>query len=125
MMTDPVFDYARPDVEALVWATVGPLGGVTSWAYTANDVRTPAGWLSQVSVQVDVRARSKQAAYARADAARRLLMGLPGQAWPGGVVNRVDTVEGPFWLADPTGAPRYVARYDLYVHPLPVAAVPA
>jgi hypothetical protein len=124
-MADPALTYARPDVEQLVWATVRDLGGVVTWAYTSGDLmRTPAGWLTAVSVQVDVRARSKHVAFTRADAARQLVCGLAGTSFEGGVIATVENVEGPFWLPDPDGAPRYVARYTLTAHPLPTS-VPA
>lgn len=120
MAADPVLDYARPDVEALVWDTIKALArnkDITSWAYAANDPRTPAGWLSITSVQVDVRARYKQAAAAKADTVRRLLLGLPHQPWDGGVIARVNIVEGPFYLADVDGRPRYTLRCDVFAHP--------
>ena len=125
MVTDPVLAYARPDVEALVWSTITPLvpkDDATSWAYSAHDASTPAGWLSIVSVQVDVRAKYKQAAYAKADAVRRAVQGLVGGPWPLGVVNRVDVTEGPFFQSDVTGRPRYITRFDLWVHPRPQPA---
>jgi hypothetical protein len=123
MAADPALDYPRPDVEALVWDTVRSLGGCTTWAYSSGDqTRAPAGWLSIVSVQVDVRARSKHAAFQRADQARRLILALPYSAWDDGVVADVVNLDGPFWLPDTDGCPRYVARYEVRVHPLPAAS---
>lgn len=113
---DPALAYARPDVELLAWQTVSPLGGTQSWSYTATE-GDPPGWLCTVHVQVDCRAKTRGAASANADAARQALCALPWQDWPGGVVARVEVTEGPFWLPDPDGAPRYVARYAITAHP--------
>ena len=115
---DPVLHYPRPDVEALVWSTVRLFGGVVTWAYTTAE-RDLYGWLSTVNVQVDARAGRKGEAYRRADLIRRAVCALPWTDWDQGVVARVDTTEGPFWLPDVDGAPRYVARYAISVHPRP------
>ena len=115
---DPVLAYARPDVEQLVYQTVKPLGGVITWAYTAGEA-SPDGWLFTLSIQVDVRAHRKSAALARADACRRAVCALPWAEWPGGVIARVDVTEGPFWLPDENGAPRYVSRFAVMAHPRP------
>lgn len=112
---DPVLAYAAPDVEAFAYEAIKPLGGVITWAYTAGR-GDPAGWLVTVSIQVDIRAHNRGSASARADAARRVICALPWAEWPGGVINRVDVLEGPFWLPD-QGAPRYVARYAITAHP--------
>ena len=107
--------YPAPDVEAFAYEAIRPLGGVITWAYTAGR-GDPAGWLVTVSIQVDIRAHNRGSASARADAARRVICALPWAGWPGGVINRVDVLEGPFWLPD-QGAPRYVARYAITAHP--------
>lgn len=120
---DPVLDYPRPDVEALVVAYLEQLNPprsklVTVWCYTTTDYDQPSpGWLTGVYLQVDVRAKTKEAAWGIADQARRLIHSLPWFDWAGGIVTRVDNVEGPFWLPDPDGCPRYVARYEVRVHP--------
>jgi hypothetical protein len=112
---DPVLSYPAPDVEALAYEAIKPLGGVITWSYTASR-GDPPGWLTTVSIQVDIRAHNRASASARADAARRLICALPWSGWPGGVINRVDVLEGPFWFPD-QGAPRYVARYAITAHP--------
>lgn len=120
---DPVLDRPAPDVEALAVETLEPLNppkskSVTVWCYAVTDYDQPSpGWLLGVYLQVDVRARTKEAAWGRADEARRLMLALVDLSWPAGVISRVDAIEGPFWLADPDGAPRYVARYEVRVHP--------
>ena len=116
MAADPVLAYDRPDVDALVHDTVKDFGGVTNWVYAANDVGL-RGWLIASSVQVDVRASSRAAAWQRAEAVRRTLCDLPSVPWDGGVVTRVNVLEGPQWLPDPDGAPRFVARYEFIAHP--------
>jgi hypothetical protein len=107
-------------VEGLVGAVVEPLGGVVTWAYTAAEpADTLRGWVANVSVQVDVKAHNRRAAYRRADAARRAVCGMPWQEYPDAVVVSVDVLTGPFWLTDQQGAPRYVTRFGLVVHPRP------
>jgi hypothetical protein len=119
---DPALDYPRPDMELLVWETVAPLGGTQSWSYSATE-GDPPGWLSTTYVQVDCRAGSRHDANARADAARQAICALPwAESWPHGRVCRVVVEEGPFWLPDPDGAPRYVARYAITAHPDATAA---
>ena len=117
---DPVLSYARPDVEQLVYQTVKPLGGVITWAYGAGEGPFD-GWQTTLNIQVDVRAHRKSAALARADACRRALCALPWVEWPDGVIVRVDVTEGPYWLPDANGAPRYVARYAVMAHPRPAS----
>lgn len=119
MAADPALDFAAPDVEALVWETVRDLRSVTSFAYSSVPLPAPAGWLTAVSVQVDVRGATKAATFVRADQARRRLLALPWSDWPGGVVTRVDVTEGPFWNPDPDGAPRYTVRLEVRAHPRP------
>jgi hypothetical protein len=125
---DPALHYSRPDVEALVWATVADLevaGGrctITVWAYMAVPLPAPTGWLTAESVQVDVwgPGLTKAATRERADIARRRLLALPWLDWPGGVVSRVDVLESPWWNPGPeTDRPRYTARYEVRAHPRP------
>ena len=111
---DPVLAYARPAVELAVRDAVRHLGGTVTWCYAAADSQ-PRGWLSVVDVQVDVRANSKSSAWRRADACRRAVKLMPFGTHPHGVIARVDTTDGPFWLPDPR--PRYVARYAVWCHP--------
>ena len=121
---DPTLAYPQPDVEALVWRTISHLGedeqaSVSSWAYASNPVPgTQPGWAVAVTMQIDVRDRSKHATFRRADVARRLVQGLSGQSWSDGVVSRVDIVAGPFWLPDLDGSPRYVTQAVVQVHPV-------
>jgi hypothetical protein len=51
---------------------------------------------------------------------RQIVCALPGVPWAEGVCSYVQPVEGPFWMADPDGGPRYCARYEIRAHPLPV-----
>lgn len=113
---DPVLAYSAPDVELAVFTAIKPLGGVITWSYTSAR-GDPPGWLTTVSVQVDIRSHNRASASARADAARRVICSLPWAPWPGGVITRVDVIDGPFWLPDDSGAPRYVARYAIAAHP--------
>ena len=118
--TDPALDYPRPALEAFVYRTLRvQVPGVSSWCYAAFQRPSPTGWLTEFSIQVDTRGTNKTAADARADNARRLICSLPWASWPGGVISSVDVIEAPFWLPDPDGAPRFVARYAVRVHPRP------
>lgn len=119
-MTAPVV--VQPDLEAWVWAQLKGLGGVTSWAYAATQ-QDPAGWIMAHSLQVDARRKSKQAARELAEQVRQVMVGLPDQPWGQGCVCYCQPIEGPFWLPDPDGGPRYVARYEVRVHPLRTAAL--
>jgi hypothetical protein len=118
-VVDPAIDYVRPDVEALVWATVNDLRSMTTWGYTAVALPAPIGWLVATSVQVDARGSTKKAAYDRACAARQRLLALPWADWPEGVVTGVDIIEDAWWNPDLDGAPRYTARYEVRAHPRP------
>lgn len=108
-----------PDVEAWVWDNIGQLPGVTSFMYAA--VHGWPHWLVAYSVQIDARAKTKQAASNVAEQVRQIICALPGVAWPEGVVSYCQPVEGPFWNPDPDGGPRYCARYEIRAHPLQVA----
>jgi hypothetical protein len=105
-----------PDVEAWVWANISHLPGVTSFTYAA--VTGWPHWLVAYSVQVDARAKTKKAARDLAEQVRQIICALPGVAWPDGALSYAQPVDGPFWLADPDGGPRYCARYELRAHPL-------
>jgi hypothetical protein len=107
---------AQPDLEAHVYAQLAGLRGVTSFCYAAIHGWPP--WLVTYSIQADARAVSKEAARDLAERVRLILAALPEVPWPDGVVSYVQPVEGPFWLPDPEdGGPRYVARYEIRVHP--------
>jgi hypothetical protein len=114
-VTSPAPIPAQPDLEAWVWAQLKGLAGVNSWSYQAT--QDWPGWIYRHFVQVDCRAKRKQAAHDLAEQARQIMMGLPDVPWAQGGVVYVQPVEGPFWLPDPDGLPRYVARYEIRVHP--------
>jgi hypothetical protein len=118
-VTSPAPVIHQPDLEAWVWAQIGTLGWVNSFAYSA-DQEWP-GWVYRHFVQVDCRAKRKQAAHDLAEQVRQVICALPDTPWAEGVVSYVDPVEGPFWLPDPDGLPRYVTRYEIRVHPLQTA----
>lgn len=120
MIPAPVI--VQPDLEAWVWANVNTLPGVTSFCYAAVHSFPP--WVAAYSIQIDARAASKRAARDLAEQARQLICALPGTPWPEGTVSYVQPLEGPFWLADPDGGPRYCARYEIRAHPLRSAPLP-
>lgn len=115
-MTTPAPVIAQPDLEAWVWANVQAIPGVTSFSYAAT-FGWPH-WLVSHFIQIDARATTKAAARDRAEQARQTISGLPDVPWPDGVVAYAQPVEGPFWLPDPDGGPRYCARYEIRAHPL-------
>lgn len=100
-----------PDVEEWAFGLLSPLGGIHTFAYTAN-----ADWpyvTEAVALQVDVRASSKKKARDRAYQARALLLDAPLDAASPAV--RCEIVGGPSWLPDEDGAPRYVLRVSVTV----------
>lgn len=109
--------HPQPDVEAWVWEQVKAISGVTSFCYAAFMGWPP--WLVAYSLQVDARAKTKQAARDRAEQVRQIVTGLADVPWPDGVVSYVQGLEGPFWLPDDDGGPRYCARYEIRAHPAP------
>lgn len=113
---DPLLARPLPDVEQRVHDVIRELGGTQVWMLALNEADPRL--LAVASVQVDVRASDKRRAFTRADAARRAIAAMPSdRSWAEGQVCRVDTIDGPFWLPDDTGAPRYVARYRIVFRP--------
>jgi hypothetical protein len=121
-MGAPVIE--QPDLEAWVWANIrelSRLGDLTSFAYSATQLGAP-GWIWAHFIQIDARHKRKEAARALAETVRQTISGLPDVPWPQGTVCYVQAVEGPFWLPDDDGQPRYTARYEIRVHPRRSAA---
>lgn len=112
-MTAPVI--VQPDLEAWVWSQISDLPGVTSFAYAAAQVWP--GWVYTYSIQIDARAKRKTAARDRAETIRQRMNALPDVPWSEGSVCYVQPVEGPMWLPDDDGLPRYMTRYEVRVHP--------
>lgn len=112
-MTAPVI--VQPDLEAFVWSVISDLSGVTSFAYAAEQIWP--GWVYAHHIQVDARSKRKTAARDTAEVVRQRITGLADVPWTEGTVCYCQPVEGPFWLPDPDGLPRYVARYEIRVHP--------
>lgn len=115
-MTAPAPITVQPDLEAWVWQHIGGLAGVTSFAYAAAQ-QDHTGWVYVHHIQVDARAKRKAAARDLAEQARQVITGLAAIPWPDGVLVYCQPTEGPSWLPDPDGLPRYVARYEIRVHP--------
>lgn len=114
-LTTPAPVITAPDLEAWVWAQLRDLPGVTSFTYAVTHVWP--GWVLAYSIQVDARAKRKQAARDTAETARQRMNALPSIPWPDGVVCYAQTTDGPAWLPDPDGLPRYTARYEIRAHP--------
>lgn len=114
---DPALGYPGVDVESIVYTALRQFGAsVVVWAYAAGPLQ-PRNWLAETDVQVDVRAHNKPTAWRFADAARRIVCALPWGDLTRGVIARVDVIDGPTWLPDPDGKPRYVARFAIRAHP--------
>jgi hypothetical protein len=114
-MPDPG-TWTQPDLEAHVWSQfAADRAGITLWTY-ATTTDWP-GWQLRYGIELHTRARSKSAARDRAEAARQLMNKLPAVPWTDGVITYVTTTDGPFWLPDDDGCPRYVARYEVRCHP--------
>lgn len=111
----------QPDLEKLAWSALQPLSGVTSWTYALVTDFPP--WQLRYGLQVDARASTKRSARDKAERARQIVLGLPDAAWPDGVITYVQPTDGPSWLPDDDGCPRYTARYEVRCHPS--ALVPA
>jgi|HubBroStandDraft_3_1064219.scaffolds.fasta_scaffold00503_6 hypothetical protein len=116
----------QPDLEAWVWAQIRELralGELTSFSYAATQ-QWP-GWIMAHFIQIDARHNRKEGARALAETVRQIVVALPDVDWPEGTVCYVQPVEGPFWLPDDDGRPRYTARYEIRVHPRRSAALVA
>jgi hypothetical protein len=124
-MAAPVI--VQPDLEAWVWRNIRDLtrlGDLTSFAYAATQLGGP-GWIYAHFVQVDARHKRKESARALAETVRQTILGLAEADWSEGTVCYVQAVEGPFFLPDDDGTPRYTARYEIRVHPRRGAALGA
>jgi hypothetical protein len=122
MTAQPVI--AQPDLEAWLWSNLSDLTGVSSFAYSAAQV-DQTGWLYEHSVQVDCRAARKGAAWQLAETARQRVLALALLPWPEGTITYVQAAEGPFWLPDVDGGPRYCTRWTIRVHPARTSWEPA
>jgi hypothetical protein len=113
-MTAPVI--AQPDAEAWIVQNLAPLRGVTVFVFSAVQLGLP-GWLWSYSVQVDARTGRKAAARSLAEQARQIMLALPDVPWDAGTVSYAHADEGPFWMPDDDGGPRYCGRYEIRAHP--------
>lgn len=111
----------QPDIEAWVWEHLRDRHGITSFMFAANadqPWQTETGpWVYVYSLQVDCRATRKRVARDLAETARQTMIGLLQTPWSEGVITNVAVTEGPFWLPDDDGAPRYVTRWEITCHP--------
>lgn len=105
----------HPDIEAFVWAQIKRIPGVQSWLYAS--VYEWPGWQYRHSLQVDVRSQRRRVARDRAEEVRLIICALSDVDWPEGVVTYCQPTEGPFYDPDDDGTPRFVARYEVRVHP--------
>lgn len=122
-LTQPpdALDRPRPDIERHVWLAIRALGNVITWNYGDSEV-DPHGWATMTQLQVDCRGPNRNRAWQMADQARRIIKKLPWAEWDEGVVCSVDCVDGPRWLPDENGGPRYIARFSIAYHPIQRAA---
>lgn len=104
-----------PRLEAMLTALLADVGAVKVWA--VDSTPTVRGVAEATTVQVQVRASSKQAARARAYTARELILALPGDVWHDGIVSGITDMQGPAWSPDTDGAPRYIFRCTVHYRP--------
>ena len=114
-MTSSLIDYPPPDVEANLVETIKAAGFTGVRVFTVDVTTGYPHWVTDQIVQVDCRASDKQKAYAKAWAVLSTI--LTPTTWRDGVLSHVAVASGPSWQPDENGAPRYVARYILTVHP--------
>jgi hypothetical protein len=113
MMPTPVV--VQPDLEAWVWANISDLSGLLSFEYSS--AQQWPGWVYAHFIQIDARAKRKGAASDLAETVRQRIMALADVPWADGVICYIQPLEGPFWLPDIDGGPRYCTRYEIRVHP--------
>jgi hypothetical protein len=99
-----------------MWTTVRGLGNVICYLYSASE-GDPAAVITLSYVQVDCRAATRPRAYQLADQVRRRLKAMVWEQFPEVIISAVDCTDGPRWLPDGDGAPRYIARYTVGHHP--------
>lgn len=98
------------DVEAMCYALLKDLGGISVYAL---DAESQWPFVSEtVTLQVDVHASSKKRAHDRTYLARQRLLRLP---FDDTTVSRVVVLSGPLWIPEPDGAPRYSIRVGVSV----------
>ncbi|MBO0713510.1 MAG: hypothetical protein J2P59_02050 [Acidimicrobiales bacterium] len=113
---DPALSRPRPDVAYWVWRCTQDLGRIITWETDAIE-GDPSSVIATVFVAVDCYGPTRQRAHEIADQSRRLIKALPWVHWDDGIITSVDTREGPRWVPDENGGPRYSARYAIGVHP--------
>jgi hypothetical protein len=104
----------QPDLERFVWSAIQDRG-VTSFTFALT--HDWPWWHVRYGIQVDCRAGSKSAARQKAENVRRQICALADAPWDEGVITYVQPTEGPWWLPDDDGCPRYTARYEIRCHP--------
>lgn len=107
----------QPDVERLVLQALEGRPGVTAWCYAAVPLPGPGRWLVAYHIQADARAGGKAAARGRAEDTAQVLAALDAVPWADGVVCSSEIIDGPFYLPDDDGQPRYVTRAEVRVRP--------
>ncbi len=89
------------DAESL---SVAALTGLDATVQQVGATMPPPNVVEEALIQIDVRAPSKKEARNRAVEARSRLLALPTLSAAG----KVSVVQGPSWLPEPDGEPRYV-----------------
>lgn len=113
---DPALRLPRADIEYLVWTRIRHLGDATCHMYSATE-GDPGSWLTTTMIQVDCRSANRARALGMADTARRIIKALARAELPEVVISMVSCTEGPRWLPDENGGPRYIAQYRIIHHP--------
>jgi hypothetical protein len=113
---EPVLRHPRADVAYYALQQIRDLGSVICWEYNADE-GDPSAVLTTTYIQVDCRAANRARAYQVADQVRRTLKAFPWHDWNEAIFSEVESLDGPRWMPDENGAPRFVARYAIHHHP--------
>ena len=108
----------QPNAESFVYGQLKAAipTGVTSFVY-ALVTDDPPYWQLRYGFEVQAWGATRGEAWSRAERARQVMCSIPDAHWPDGVVTFVQPTDGPSWLPDAAGRPRYWAHYEVRVHP--------
>jgi hypothetical protein len=114
---DPALLRPRADIGFVVFQPIRNYAkDVRVYEYGAAE-GDPGSWIALSSLQVDCGGVNREAAWRLADRCRRRIKAAVWDDFPDVVVTNVVCTDGPRWLPDENGGPRYIARYTVGHHP--------